>query len=75
LASRQSIPHPVFRPLRVFAVDPGTTARFETAVINETTLQVPWEDLDPGPDDGWWPQDRPWTDCPRIGEENSGSLN
>ncbi len=50
MANRQSIPPPVFRPLRVFAVDPGTTARFETAVLNETTLLVPWEkDLDPGP--------------------------
>jgi hypothetical protein len=46
---RQSIPQPVFRPLRVFAVDPGTTAHFESAVINETTLRIPWEDVDPGP--------------------------
>jgi hypothetical protein len=33
----------------VFAVDPGMTARFETAVLNEMTLSVPWEDLAPGP--------------------------
>ena len=46
---RQSIPRPVFRSLRVFAVDPGLTARFETAVMNETTLRIPWEELDPGP--------------------------
>ena len=46
---RQSIPRPVFRNLRVFAVDPGLTARFETAVMNETTLRIPWEQLDPGP--------------------------
>jgi len=46
---RQSIPRPVFRNLRVFAVDPGMTARFETAVMNETTLQIPWEELEPGP--------------------------
>ena len=46
---RQSIPRPVFRNLRVFAVDPGLTARFETAVMNETTLRIPWEELDPGP--------------------------
>ena len=44
---RQSIPRPVFRNLRVFAVDPGLTARFETAVMNETTLRIPWEELDP----------------------------
>jgi hypothetical protein len=46
---RQSIPRPVFRSLRVFAVDPGMTARFETAVMNETTLRIPWEELEPGP--------------------------
>jgi hypothetical protein len=46
---RSSVPPPVFRRLRVFAVDPGMTARFETAVINEMTVQVPWEDLAPGP--------------------------
>ena len=46
---RQSIPRPVFRNLRVFAVDPGMTARFETAVMNETTLRIPWEELEPGP--------------------------
>jgi hypothetical protein len=48
-SDRQSIPPPVFRNLRVFAVDPGMTARFETAVLNATTLQIPWEELDPGP--------------------------
>jgi hypothetical protein len=46
---RQFIPPPVFRKLRVFAVDPGMTARFETAVLNEMTLLIPWEDLAPGP--------------------------
>src|SRR6266487_2594283 len=46
---RQSIPRPVFRNLRVFAVDPGLTARFETAVMNETTLRIPWEELEKGP--------------------------
>jgi len=46
---RQSVPTPVFRKLRVFAVDPGMTARFETAVLNEMTLLIPWEDLAPGP--------------------------
>src|SRR5262249_38933533 len=47
--NRQSIPAPVFRKLRVFAVDPGMTARFETAVTNEMTVRIPWEDLRPGP--------------------------
>jgi hypothetical protein len=40
---------PVYRQLRVFAFDPGTTARMETAVVNEVTLKIPWEDLQPGP--------------------------
>lgn len=48
-SDRQAIPPPVFRNLRVFAVDPGMTARFETAILNATTLRIPWEDLDPGP--------------------------
>jgi hypothetical protein len=46
---RQLVSTPVFRPVRVFAVDPGLTARFETAVMNEMTLRLPWEDLEPGP--------------------------
>lgn len=46
---RRPPPRPEFRKLRVFAVDPGLTARFETAVVNEMTLYVPWEHLDPGP--------------------------
>jgi hypothetical protein len=48
--SRQSIQPPVFRPLRVFAVDPGTTAVFETAVLNEEMVRIPWEELKPGPE-------------------------
>ena len=44
-----SIPRPVLRKLRVFAVDPGATVRFETAVLNEMTVQIPWEPLKPGP--------------------------
>ncbi|HEX9872294.1 MAG TPA: hypothetical protein VGC99_27595, partial [Candidatus Tectomicrobia bacterium] len=47
--TRQFIPTPVFRKLRVFAVDPGMTAEFEMAVLNEMTLSIPWEDLEPGP--------------------------
>src|SRR3982751_3061511 len=43
------LPKPVYRKLRVFAVDPGLTARFETAVVNEMTLHLPWEELQPGP--------------------------
>jgi hypothetical protein len=46
---RQALPRPIVRKLRVFAVDPGLTARFETAISNEMTLLIPWEELRPGP--------------------------
>ena len=49
LASAQTIPRPVFRDLRVFAVDPGATAQLELLAVNETTLRVPWEEVKPGP--------------------------
>src|SRR5262249_16692474 len=42
-------PKPVFRKLRVFGVDPDVASRFETALLNEITLRVAWEDLRPGP--------------------------
>ena len=40
---------PVARPLRVFAFDPLAGTKLETLEINETTIQVPWEPLEPGP--------------------------
>src|ERR671933_167050 len=40
---RQWAPPPVFRHLRVFAVDPSIAARFETGGLNEETLSIPWE--------------------------------
>jgi hypothetical protein len=49
MASDHRLGPPVFRTLRVFAVDPGMTARFETAVMNEMTVRIPWEDVDHGP--------------------------
>jgi hypothetical protein len=49
MTEHQTIRTPVHRKLRVFAVDPGMTARFETAIINEVTLAVRWEKLVPGP--------------------------
>jgi hypothetical protein len=48
-AKRQWIPSPVFRQLRVFAIDPSIAARFETGMVNEETLRIPWEKLEPGP--------------------------
>jgi hypothetical protein len=40
---------PVTRPLRVFAFDPLAGTKLETMGINETTIQVRWEQLQPGP--------------------------
>ncbi|MDB5351077.1 MAG: hypothetical protein JWN86_2324 [Planctomycetota bacterium] len=45
-----SYPLPPCRLMRVYTYDPSINARLDTAVINETTLQVPWEsNLEPGP--------------------------
>jgi hypothetical protein len=38
---------PVYRRLRVYAVDPSFSTRLDTAGIDETTLQVRWESLEP----------------------------
>jgi len=35
--------------LRVFAINPSLETRLDVALMNETTLEVPWEDLAPGP--------------------------
>jgi hypothetical protein len=48
-AAKIVVPQPVFRKLRVFAVDPDVAAQFETALINEMTLKIPFERLEPGP--------------------------
>jgi subtilisin family serine protease len=47
--SKTTIPHPPFRRIRTYAVDPSFSTQLETASINEVTLKVRWEDLDPGP--------------------------
>jgi hypothetical protein len=50
LAESPSISAPLFRKLRVFAFDPVLGMRVDTEYINETTLEIPWEDnLQPGP--------------------------
>lgn len=43
------VPAPACRRLRVFAFDPSLAARLETLALNEATLSIPWERLDPGP--------------------------
>ncbi len=52
-AKRRILPPPKRRPssrsLRVYAFDPSFNWQLDTAVINQVTLQVPWEDLAPGP--------------------------
>ena len=40
---------PSSRSLRAFAFDPSFNWQLDTAVINQITLQVPWEELRPGP--------------------------
>ena len=40
---------PSFRKLRVYAFDPSLNWHLDTAVINQMTLRIPWEDLEPGP--------------------------
>lgn len=43
-------PPPPFRRLRGYAFDPSLSLRLETAAINHTIFQIPWEHpLDPGP--------------------------
>jgi hypothetical protein len=41
---------PPYRRLRVYAVDPSLSTRLDTADINEATLKVRWEQLEPGPE-------------------------
>jgi hypothetical protein len=40
---------PNTRPLRVFAFDPLAATKLETLGINQTTIPVRWEGLEPGP--------------------------
>ena len=40
---------PPYRRLKVMAFDPSLATRLESADLNEITVRVPWEDLEPGP--------------------------
>ena len=42
-------PRPKSRRIQVFAFDPSLNLELEAATINQLTLQIPWEDLHPGP--------------------------
>ena len=44
-----TVPHPPFRRIRTYAVDPSFSTHLKTASINEVTLKVRWEELKPGP--------------------------
>ena len=47
--SAPTLPPPAFRKLRGYAFDPSLSLKLETAAINHTVFQVPWENLKPGP--------------------------
>jgi subtilisin family serine protease len=47
--SQPALRNPAYRRLRVYAVDPSLSTRLDTAGINEVTLNVRWEKLEPGP--------------------------
>jgi hypothetical protein len=40
---------PAFRRLRGYAFDPSLSTQLETAVVNQVTFRVQWEDVAPGP--------------------------
>jgi hypothetical protein len=40
---------PVYRHLRGYSLDPGFSARLDTAAINEVVYHIPFEDVEPGP--------------------------
>lgn len=40
---------PTIRRLRVLAFDPSLATRIESSTLNELTVGVPWEELEPGP--------------------------
>jgi hypothetical protein len=45
----------VYRRLRGYAFDPSLSIRLDTAVINETTYKIPWEERSEIPDEGLMP--------------------
>lgn len=42
-------PDPQIRRLRAYAFDPSLALQVENRTINEVTITIPWEDLQPGP--------------------------
>jgi hypothetical protein len=51
MANKIPVNKPSFRKLRGYAFDPSTSLSLDTAVINQLTYKVAWEDkLEPGPE-------------------------
>ena len=49
---KSQVPPPPFRRLRGYAFDPSLSIRLDTALINETVFEIPWDsNLQPGPID------------------------
>ena len=48
-AMNPPVPPPLVRRLRVYAYDPLLGTQLETMELNEAVLEIPWEDLAPGP--------------------------
>jgi len=44
--AQPALQNPPYRRLRVYAVDPSLSARFDTAGINEVTLKIRWEEFE-----------------------------
>ncbi len=40
---------PPSRPLRVYAFDPAAGMELDTLAVNQACIEVPWEELEPGP--------------------------
>ena len=48
MSETKRVPTPSSRRLRIFSFDPGLSTQSDTAGIGEITIEVPWEQLEPG---------------------------
>ena len=62
---------PAYRRVRIYAVDPSLSTRLDTADINEATLKVRWEPLEPGPEGEYLKV----TDTPIADQPNAVNLD
>jgi hypothetical protein len=42
-------PHPAYRRLNVFSLDPAADVQLDTALISRSVIHLPWENVQPGP--------------------------